>query len=62
VVLNHDERIKELRLYPNSIQFSNGFINEELIKQLIDMDDEGRLKVMKALGVMKTTPKSELKS
>ena len=62
VVLNHDERIKELRLYPNSIQFSNGFINEELIKQLIDMDTEGRLKVMRALGVMKTTPKSELKS
>lgn len=62
VVLNHDERISELRLYPNSIQFSNGFINEELIKQLIDMDDDDRRKVMNALGVMKTTPKSELKS
>jgi hypothetical protein len=59
VVLNHDQHIGELRLYPNSVSFSTGIINEDFLKQLLEMDMESRTKVIKALKVMKTSPKRE---
>ena len=59
VVLNHDQHIGELRLYPNSVSFSTGIINEDFLKQILEMDMESRTKVIKALKVMKTSPKRE---
>ena len=59
VVLNFEEQIADLRLYPNSISLANSIVNEDFIKQILDMNNEERIKVIKALKVMKTTAQRE---
>jgi len=57
VILHHEERINELRLYPNSIGASTGIINEDLVNDLVSMSYEERLQVIRAFSMMKTSSK-----
>lgn len=63
VILHYETKIAELRLYNNSIMFSNGIVSDEVIKNIIKMNPLERLDFIKSLAVMKVTAKqgAELK-
>jgi len=59
VVLNHETKITELRLYSNAIASKFGLINNNLLTELIAMPYESRTKIVSAIGELRTAKKQE---